>query len=146
MTTLSGGQPAIVLVDDDYHSARLMLRMLATEGGPAAVHWMAEQDRAARELLAICAEARPGRPLVVVDLKSSSTATADFIARLRADCPALLIVAMAPSLDRDAREHLLHTGAAAVFERHSDIDLYRNEVRSIVSFWMRHQTLNSVGA
>jgi DNA-binding NarL/FixJ family response regulator len=107
---------------------------------------MAEQDRASRELLAICADARPGRPMVIVDLKSSSTATADFIARLRADCPSLLIVAMAPSLDREAREHLLHTGAAAVFERHSGIEPYRAEVRSIVGFWQRHQALHAVGA
>ena len=33
MTTLSGRQPAIALVDDDYHSARLMTRMLEAHGG-----------------------------------------------------------------------------------------------------------------
>ena len=34
MTTLSGRQPAIALVDDDYHSARLMTRMIEAHGGP----------------------------------------------------------------------------------------------------------------
>ena len=34
MTLTSDRQPAIALVDDDFHSARLMTRMLAAHGGP----------------------------------------------------------------------------------------------------------------
>ena len=82
--------------------------------------------------------------LAVVDLKSSSTATRDFIARLKTRAPSLLVVAMATSLDRETRGALIEAGAAAVFERHSDIDLYRREAASIVDFWAR-QRLDRTG-
>jgi hypothetical protein len=145
MTIATEKRPAIVLVDDDYHSARLMLRMIAAHSGPQ-VEWMADQETAVRQLAQLCADAeRDERMMVIVDLKSSSTASADFVARLHADCPSLLIVAMAPSLDREIRDHLVDTGAAAVFARHSDLNLYREEVAAIVAFWTRRQRLGAVG-
>ncbi|MFT3980650.1 MAG: hypothetical protein QM687_09300 [Ferruginibacter sp.] len=52
---------------------------------------------------------------------------------------------MAPTLDRDIRNELLDAGAAAVFERHSDITLYRREAASIIGFWVRNQRLDAVG-
>lgn len=146
MTFLSGGQPAIALVDDDYHSARLLTRMLEAHGGP-------QVSRFADPTLALAHLAEAGmRPrsdmqcMAVVDLKSSSTATRDFIAQLKRDTPELLVVAMAPSLGREIRDELLDAGAAAVFERHADITLYRREAASIVAFWVRNQRLDAVGA
>ena len=41
---------------------------------------------------------------------------------------------------------LLDAGASAVFERHSDISLYRREAGNIVAFWVRNQRLDAVGA
>src|SRR3569623_3019945 len=49
MTIGSDRQPAIALVDDDFHSARLMLRMLAAHGGPH-VEWLREPDTALETL------------------------------------------------------------------------------------------------
>ena len=142
MTTLSGRQPAIALVDDDYHSARLMTRMLEAHGGPQ-VSRMPDPDVAVEALADVTPIA--GQCMAVVDLKSSSTATRDFVSRLKHRAPQLLVVAMAPSLDRDVRNELLDAGASAVFERHSDITLYRREAASIVAFWVRNQRLDAVG-
>jgi len=145
MTLGSGRQPAIALVDDDFNSARLMMRMLAAHGGPH-VQWM-EDPNAAADALAALAIAPPlgGQCMVVVDLKSSSTANREFIEKLKLVAPNLLVVAMAPSLDRDLRNSLLDAGAAAVFERHAELNAYRREAANIVGFWVRSQRLDAVG-
>jgi CheY-like chemotaxis protein len=145
MTTLSGRQPAIALVDDDYHSARLMTRMIEAHGGPQ-VSRLPDPEKAVETLIdAAVTPTVAGQCMAVVDLKSSSTATRDFIARLKHRVPQLLVVAMAPSLDREVRNELLDAGASAVFERHSDIALYRREAANIVAFWVRNQRLDAVG-
>lgn len=145
MSISSAIQPAIVLVDDDYHSARLMTRMLAAHGAPQ-IQRMADPAMAMESLGGIAAAAAPGdRCMAIVDLKSSSSATSEFIARLKQTAPNLLVVAMAPSLDKPTRDRLLNAGAAAVFERHADLNLYRSEAAAIVAFWVRGQRLNAVG-
>ncbi|MEO8757758.1 MAG: hypothetical protein ABI398_08405 [Devosia sp.] len=145
MTLGTDRQPAIALVDDDFHSARLMTRMLSAHGGPH-VEQMTDPDKAADALAAI-ATVTPasGQCMVVVDLKSSSSATREFVTQLKQQSPSLLVVAMAPSLDRDTRNVLLKAGAAAVFERHSELTAYRREVANIVGFWVRSQRLDAVG-
>ena len=143
MTSLVESRPAIVLVDDDHHSARLMTRMLAAHDGPRVEHIPQPAD--ALEQLGAASKLLVGRSFVVVDLKSSSTATRDFLVALRGVNPGLLAVAMAPTLDRTVRNELLDAGAAAVFERHADLDLYRGEAAAIVAFWVRSQRLDAVG-
>jgi DNA-binding NtrC family response regulator len=135
-------QPAIALVDDDFHSARLMMRMLAAHGGPD-VERMADPDLALETLA--CYATMPSAPMVVVDLKSSSSATHDFILKLKHQAPGIVAVAMAPSLDRNVRNGLLDAGAAAVFERHGELNAYRREAANIVGFWVRNQRLDAVG-
>ena len=140
-------QPFMALVDDDSHSARLMIRMLLAHGAPS-VNWLDSDAVATAELGALLNDRRATLPgLVIVDLKSSSAATAEFIAKLRAmrDGTALLVAAIAPTLDREVREVLLTAGADAVFERQADIDVYRREAAAIVSFWVRNQRLEAVG-
>ena len=145
MTSLRGRQPAIVLVDDDFYSARLLTRMLEAHGGPFMAR-MSDPESALESLLGMAAATPAGDPyMVVVDLKFSSTATRDFVARLKEALPGLLVVAMAPSLDRTLRNELLDAGAAAVFERHAELNLYRTEAANIVSFWARCQRLDAVG-
>lgn len=147
MTSHGAGQPFMALVDDDAHSARLMIRMLLAHGAPS-VNWLDGEVVAGVELGKLLDDKRATLPdLVFVDLKSSSTATADFIRALRQrpDGKGLLIAAMAPPQDRDVRQALLGAGADAVFERHGDIDLYRRESAAIVSFWVRNQRLEAVG-
>jgi DNA-binding response OmpR family regulator len=140
-------QPFMALVDDDSHSARLMIRMLLAHGAPS-VSWLDGEVTAGTELAALLDDRKATLPgLLIVDLKSSSTATADFIRKLRGmqDGTALLVAAMAPTLDREVRDVLLEAGADAVFERQADIDFYRREAAAIVSFWVRHQRLEAVG-
>lgn len=137
-------QPAIALVDDDYHSARLMTRTLEAHGAPS-VSRMSDTEQAVDQLVGMTAHADAQDFLAVVDLKSSSTATRDFVERLKARAPAIMVVAIAPSLDRETRGELIEAGAAAVFERHSDIALYRREAASIVDFWARNQRLDKTG-
>ena len=145
MTIGSDRQPAIALVDDDFHSARLMMRMLAAHGGPQ-LEWLADAGTALETLAAY--DALPpisGKCMALIDLKASSTATREFIVELRRRAPGLLVVAMAPTLDRDIRNALLDAGAAAVFERHGELGAYRREAASIVGFWVRSQRLDAVG-
>jgi CheY-like chemotaxis protein len=137
----------LALVDDDTHSARMMIRMLLAHGAPS-VDWLADADAAETTLRDALARSGSELPtMVLVDLKSCSRATAEFVARLRAMPGAgdLLIAAMAPSLDRAYREPLLVAGADAVFQRHADANAYRREAASIVSFWVQHQRLEAVG-
>jgi hypothetical protein len=145
MTLNTDSPPAIALVDDDFHSARLMMRMLSAHGGPG-VEWMKDPGAALEGLaaMALCG-VDAGQCMVVVDLKSSSTATRDFISALKRQAPGLLVVAMSPTLDRVSRNGLLDAGAAAVFERHGDLSAYRREAASIVGFWVRSQRLDAVG-
>jgi CheY-like chemotaxis protein len=145
MTTPSGRQPAIALVDDDYHSARLMTRMLEAHGGPLVLRLPDPQVAIDALAEAVLTPQVAGQCMAVIDLKSSSIATRDFVAQLKHRVPQLLVVAMAPSLDRDVRNELIDAGASAVFERHSDISLYRREVANIVAFWVRNQRLDAVG-
>lgn len=79
--TVSANQPAIALVDDDYHSARLMTRMLEAHGGPE----LAMDPEAAVDRLVGASDASEtaGRFMAVVDLDYFLKATRDFVARLK---------------------------------------------------------------
>lgn len=132
-----------VLVDDDAHSARLLLRTLADQGAPR-VEWMGDPARAPALLSAIRKDSSVLWPdLIIVDIKSSSSASAEFIKRIAADAAAMdaVIVAMAPSLDCQSRDPLHAAGAAAVFERHPDIVAYRREVAELLRFWARSRDI-----
>ena len=140
-------QPYLMLVDDDPHSARLLTRMLLAHGAPS-IDWVESSAKGLshiKDLLGGAARHVPG--LVIVDLKASSTAAKEFIDEITAmeRSRLLVIVAMAPSLDRATRESLLDAGADAVFERHADLQAYRAEAAAIVSFWVRNQRLDAVG-
>ena len=140
-------QPYLMLVDDDAHSARLLTRMLLAHGAPS-IQWVESADEGLSQIKTLLDQAGTHRPgLVIVDLKSSSTAGKDFIADIAAleRSRSLVIVAMGPSLDRNIRDSLLGAGADAVFERHADIQAYRAEAAAIVSFWVRNQRLDAVG-
>jgi CheY-like chemotaxis protein len=143
----SNSQPYLMLVDDDPHSARLLTRMLLAHGAPS-LQWIESSAEALSQIKTLLAGHGSHLPgLVIVDLKSSSTAGREFIAEIAAleRSRSLVIAAMAPSLDRDVREALLDAGADAVFERHADLPAYRAEAAAIVSFWVRNQRLDAVG-
>ena len=138
----------VALVDDDIHSARLLTRMLLAHGSPE-VRWFDGASTGMAEIGVTLAEPGATTPaMVIVDLKASSEATRDFVADLRKleGAAELLTVALAPALDKDVRDVLIDAGVDAVFQRHSDLDPYRREVASIVSYWVRNQRLNAIGA
>ena len=140
-------QPYLMLVDDDAHSARLLTRMLLAHGAPS-IQWVEDSAQGLSQIKGLLAE--PGKHLpglVIVDLKSSSTAASEFIAEVAGleRSRSLVIAAMAPNLDRATRDSLLNAGADAVFERHADLQAYRAEAAAIVSFWVRNQHLDAVG-
>ena len=140
-------QPYLMLVDDDAHSARLLTRMLLAHGAPS-IEWIDSSSAGLSQIKDLLSEAGKHLPgLVIVDLKSSSTAASEFIAQIAAleRSRSLVIVAMAPTLDRATRENLLDAGADAVFERHAELQAYRTEAAAIVSFWVRNQRLDAVG-
>jgi CheY-like chemotaxis protein len=140
-------QPYLMLVDDDAHSARLLTRMLLAHGAPS-IQWVESSAEGLSQIKGLLGEAGKHLPgLVIVDLKSSSTAAKDFIAEIVGleRSRSLVIVALAPSLDRAERESLLDAGADAVFQRHADLQAYRAEAAAIVSFWVRNQRLDAVG-
>ena len=140
-------QPYLMLVDDDAHSARLLTRMLLAHGAPS-IQWVEDSAQGLSQIKGLLAE--PGKHLpglVIVDLKSSSTAASEFIAEVAGleRSRSLVIAAMAPNLDRTTRDSLLNAGADAVFERHADLQAYRAEAAAIVSVWVRNQHLDVVG-
>ena len=140
-------QPYLMLVDDDAHSARLLTRMLLAHGAPS-IQWVESSAEGLSQIKGLLGEAGKHLPgLVIVDLKSRSTAATDFIAEIVGleRSRSLVIVALAPSLDRAERESLLDAGADAVFQRHADLQAYRAEAAAIVSFWVRNQRLDAVG-
>lgn len=140
-------QPYLVLVDDDVHSARLLTRMLLAHGAPS-IEWIDHSDAGLSKIKnALSGTDISNVGLVIVDLKSSSTATSDFVAKVseldpRRDIP---LVAMVPDGDRSCRDRLLGAGAHAVFERKADLHDYRAEAAAIVRFWVRNQHLEAVG-
>ncbi|MDP1732062.1 MAG: response regulator [Devosia sp.] len=148
MNVHNNRRPYLVLVDDDTHSARLLTRVLLAHGAPA-IETIDGADAAIERLRALLGRSHPDLPgLVIVDLKSSSSATRDFVAALRKleGADRLTVAAMAPSLERSVRDAVLDAGADAVFERHTDINTYRREAAGIVSFWVRGRHLRVVGA
>jgi CheY-like chemotaxis protein len=140
-------QPYLMLVDDDGHSARLLTRMLLAHGAPS-IQWIESSAEGLSQIKGLLAE--PGKHLpglVIVDLKSSSSAATEFVTAIASleRSRGLVIAAMAPNLDRTTRDSLLDAGADAVFERHADLQAYRAEAAAIVSFWVRNQHLDAVG-
>jgi CheY-like chemotaxis protein len=146
MTKLFEAPGFLALIDDDEHSVRLMSRTLKAEGAGEIV-WLGDAEQGRERLEALVALGQPLPGLVIVDLKAHSGATAAFIratAALRADAD-LVMVAMAPTADREAREPCLAAGAAAVFVRHAERDAYRREASNIVSFWARSRSPHAIG-
>jgi CheY-like chemotaxis protein len=134
-------QPLIALADDDTDSARTLLRTLA-ELGLRRVKWHGDAERSLRLFAETFREEKSRWPsLIVVDLKSSASATADFIRTLLAMASTpLLIAAMAPNLERGTRNALIDAGATAVFESGAEPGAYQREIASLVGFLDRHLT------
>lgn len=147
MNDLVENVPFMALVDDDQHSAHLLTRMLLAHGSPD-IEWYGAADDGQSRLTRVLANPAADWPgIVIVDLKAHSGANLEFLAAMQsvARQKGVPLVVMAPPLDREGREALLVAGASAVFIRHAELDAYRREAASIVSFWARSQRLDAVG-
>ena len=147
MNSVGENAPYMALVDNDPHSARLLTRMLLAHGSPAIECFGdAEEGRALLE--AVLADPHANWPsLLIVDLKAHSGANVEFVRSIRVLMrqKGIPVVVMAHTLDQASRETLHEAGAAAVFFRQAELDAYRREAASIVSFWARNQRLDAVG-
>jgi CheY-like chemotaxis protein len=135
MTSRITEQPRAVLVDDDIHSARLLVRTLSRLGGPTLT-WYGRAGRGLRLLADDFAGAASRRPAaIVVDLKGSSAATATFIRHLRERLPTSVpIAAIAAERDTSVHNAILAAGATAIFVRGPDAAAYRREVAKLAAF------------
>ena len=139
--------PFIALIDDDAHSAHLLTRMLSAHGAPQIRHFATAEAGEAflAQRLAHVDREWPG--VVIVDLKNHSGANLEFLARNQALLrqKGIPLAVMTPPTDRAGRQALHDEGASAVFFRQAELNAYRHEAASIVSFWARHQRLDAVG-
>ncbi|UYO01067.1 MAG: response regulator transcription factor [Devosia sp.] len=139
--------PFIALVDDDAHSANLLIRALTAQGAPRVRPLFGDAE-GIESLLAMIGDVENTWPdIVVIDLKAHSGANADFLAQYH---PLLRqkgipVAVMAAPTGRDGRQDLLDSGASAVFFRQAEREAYLNEAAAIVSFWARQQRLDAVG-
>ena len=137
----------MALVDDDQHSAQLLTRMLLAHGAPS-IQWYGGASDGQTMLTAVLGDTSGRWPsLVIVDLKAHSAANLEF---LRATQSLLRqknvpVAVMVQSSAPDNRDTLLAAGATNVFIRHAELDAYRREAASLVSFWARSQRLEAVG-
>lgn len=137
----------VVLIDDDPHSAHLLMRMLDGQSGPKVRHYLTEE---AGEVFlgTVLNDATADWPsLVLVDLKAHSGANEAFLTRHQAMLrqKGVPLAVMSCPTDRAGRQALHDAGAGAVFFRQAELDAYRHEVSAILSFWARHQRLDAVG-
>lgn len=139
--------PFIALVDDDAHSADLLIRALTAQGAPRVRPLFGDAE-GIESLLAVIGDVDNTWPdIVIIDLKAHSGANADFLARYH---PLLRqkgipVVVMTAPTGGAGRQALLEAGASAVFFRQAEREAYVNEATAIVSFWARQQRLDAVG-
>lgn len=147
MNTAVDNAPYLALVDNDPHSARLLTRMLLAHGSPA-IECFGDAVEGRARLEAVLADPEANWPsLLIVDLKAHSGANIEFVRSIHTLMrqKGVPVVVMAHTLDQASRETLHEAGAAAVFFRQAELDAYRREAASIVSFWARNQRLDAVG-
>lgn len=139
--------PFVALVDDDKHSAQLLTRMMLAHGAPS-VQWYGGAADGITVLNAVLAGSSVQWPsMVVADLKAHSGASLDFLRAINSliEQKQLTVAVIIAADDRAQRDSLIEAGAAAVFYRYADLDAYRAEAASLVSFWARNQRLEAVG-
>jgi len=138
--------PYIMLVDDDEHSAHLMIRMLTAHGAPA-IEWQSSTAQALSRLRTVLASAHDLPGLVIVDIKAHSGANLEFVASIATALrmAGVPMATMMPTFDGPTQAALRLAGVGGIFYRQADRDDYRREAASIVSFWARQQRLDAVG-
>lgn len=147
MNELVENPPFLALIDDDQHSAYLLTRMLLAHGSPDIQHYGDAVD-GLTHLQAVLNDPSADWPgLIIVDLKAHKQANHDFIAAVQpiVHQKGVPIVVMSQPTDRLGRQALHDAGASAIFFRQAELDAYRSEAASIVSFWARLERLDAVG-
>lgn len=132
--------PVFALIDDHIHSARLFARTLRSTDAFVRVRWMGNAGRALRSLERLLSDRGTGTPdMIIVDLKASSAANENFLARIapQARAAGIPVAVLATGLDHDKRQRLLSAGATAAFDRHAEHGAYRRQVERISSYWVR---------
>lgn len=136
-------RPYLALIADDADAAQRLTRMLLAHGAPSVrCITPAEQASALLQLSGQLPD------LLIVDMQDSPEITADLIRSIRSAllAPQLAIAAMVPARDRQVHELQYVAGADIVVERMPDATDYRREAARLVSYWVKVQRLDAVGA
>lgn len=146
---MSGLEPSpfIALIDDDSHSAELLMRVLAECGCADAVH-LGDADTGRAALAVLLSDSQAVWPdLLIVDLKAHSRAALEFIGAVQGWLrhKGVDLAVMIPPTDRLGRNRYFEAGADAVFFRQPERDAYRREAEGIISFRARSERLDAVG-
>jgi len=139
--------PFLALIDDDEHSADLLMRTLLAHQSPE-VRWYGGPRGGMDKLVSVLGDINADWPsMLIVDLKMHSRANVEFVGSVQALArqKGIPIVVMAPATTNPDCDALKACGASQIFYRHADRDAYRREAASIVSFWARNQRLDAVG-
>lgn len=130
---------SFLLIDDDKFSARFFTRQLRKRAeGKASivVKWLNTAKDGITALQSLSAKsANDGLPnLVVVDLKTSSSANLEFLrsVSLQLQGTTLRIAVFTASKDVQTKQALTDAGATAVFERHSNLENFGAELDSLL--------------
>ena len=136
----------VALIDDDEHSAHLLTRTLVGQGAHG-VQFYGDAAQARLRLQAVLNDPTATWPsLIIVDLKEHSGANLEFITSIRqlTRQNGVSVVVLAKT-DEFARQALLASGAAAVFERHAERDAYHRTAAEIVEFVTLERRPEAVG-
>jgi CheY-like chemotaxis protein len=137
----------MTLVADEPETARRLTRMLLAHGAPS-VRWLDGSDQSMAELVGLLQAIEEQPDLLVIGMMSSAEATASMIRCVRSAPGGRLlpIAALLPGTDRQLHEMQFAAGANVVVERLVEDSDYRREAARLVSYWVRTQRLNALGA
>ena len=136
-------QPYLALISDEPEAAQRLTMMLLAHGAPSVCRW----ERGEQALVEL-ASGGVLPDLLVIDLREPPEATAALLKSIRSTpCAEMVtIAAMVPARERQLQEMQFAAGADAVFERLAENTDYRREAARLVSYWVRSQRLDAVGA
>lgn len=131
-----------LIVDDDPHSARFFRQRIiaatgrstiirvdwfeSADGGLLAIESLQDQDRQ---------QVRRLPDLIIIDLKASSMANMEFLTKAEPSIKALPVpsTVFAKQAGKAKQSAYLKAGAAAIFERHADLEQYDAELARMIT-------------
>lgn len=130
---------SILLIDDDKFSAKFFSKQLHTQSNgnmDIAVKWLSSPKEGIEAISALANDATALLPdLIVIDLKDSSSANLNFLltASKTIQNTSVRLAVFTFTLKTEAKKALTDAGAVEVFERHSDLEKFGQEMDNLLS-------------